>query len=323
VKIPEDKLESFLTKNLLSIYTILGPESVRIEENLSKIYRKSRKENFTLKDTYIMDKKTEWDFLASSSDTIDLFGSKKIIEIKLIGHGPGVKGAKALKEYCLKPDLNILLIVTIEGLDRKSHSSAWIEELEKAGALIFINPLSLAALPAWIQEKGQINGISILKEARLLLAERTEGNLMATMQEINKLTLIYPKQTIDLQKMEKTISNLTKFSIFDFSNAFIAGKTKRAIRILESLKAEGTPETLVLWALSRELANLFKVSQTGTTKGIRGPKHYLDALERSAEKIPRMRILEAFKKIAQIDSSIKGFVSKNAWLGIRELTLTF
>ena len=230
MKIPEDKLESFLTKNLLSIYTILGPESVRIEENLSKIYRKSRKENFTLKDTYIMDKKTEWDFLASSSDTIDLFGSKKIIEIKLIGHGPGVKGAKALKEYCLKPDLNILLIVTIEGLDRKSHSSAWIEELEKAGALIFINPLSLAALPAWIQEKGQINGISILKEARLLLAERTEGNLMATMQEINKLTLIYPKQTIDLQKMEKTISNLTKFSIFDFSNAFIAGKTKRAIR---------------------------------------------------------------------------------------------
>ena len=323
MKIPEDKLESFLTKNLLSIYTILGPESVRIEENLSKIYRKSRKENFTLKDTYIMDKKTEWDFLASSSDTIDLFGSKKIIEIKLIGHGPGVKGAKALKEYCLKPDLNILLIVTVEGLDRKSHSSAWIEELEKAGALIFINPLSLAALPAWIQEKGQINGISILKEARLLLAERTEGNLMATMQEINKLTLIYPKQTIDLQKMEKTISNLTKFSIFDFSNAFIAGKTKRAIRILESLKAEGTAETLVLWALSRELANLFKVSQTGTTKGIRGPKHYLDALERSAEKIPRMRILEAFKKIAQIDSSIKGFVSKNAWLGIRELTLTF
>ena len=323
MKIPEDKLESFLTKNLLSVYTILGPESVRIEENLSKIYRKSRKENFTLKDTYIMDKKTEWDFLASSSDTIDLFGSKKIIEIKLIGHGPGVKGAKALKEYCLKPDLNILLIVTIEGLDRKSHSSAWIEELEKAGALIFINPLSLAALPAWIQEKGQINGISILKEARLLLAERTEGNLMATMQEINKLTLIYPKQTIDLQKMEKTISNLTKFSIFDFSNAFIAGKTKRAIRILESLKAEGTPETLVLWALSRELANLFKVSQTGTTKGIRGPKHYLDALERTAEKIPRMKILEAIKKIAQIDSSIKGFVSNNAWLGIRELILTF
>ena len=323
MKIPEDKLESSLNKKLLNIYTILGPESVRIEENLSKIYRKSRKENFTLKDTYIMDKKTEWDFLASSSDTIDLFGSKKIIEIKLIGHGPGVKGAKALKEYCLKPDINTLLIVTAEGLDRKSYSSAWIEELEKAGALIFINPLSVAELPAWIQEKGQINGISILKEASLLLAERTEGNLMATMQEINKLTLIYPKQTIDLQKMEKTISNLTKFSIFDFSNAFITGKTKRAIRILESLKAEGTAETLVLWALSRELANLFKVSQTGTAKGIRGPKHYLDALERSAEKIPRTRILEAFKKIAQIDSSIKGFVSKNAWLGIRELTLTF
>ena len=323
MKILEDKLESFLNKKLLNIYTILGPESVRIEENLSKIYRKSRKENFTFKDTYIIDKKTEWDFLASNSGSIDLFGSKKIIEIKLIGQGPGVKGAKALKEYCLKPDLNVLLVITVEGLDKKSYSSAWIEELEKAGALIFIKPLSLTTLPDWIQEKGQINGISIVKEARLLLAERTEGNLMATLQEINKLTLIYPKQTIDLQKMEKTISNLTKFSIFDFSNAFITGKTKRAIRILESLKAEGVPETLVLWALSRELGNLFKVSQKGTANGIRGPKHYLDALERTAEKIPRIKILEAIKKIAQIDSSIKGFVSNNAWLGIRELILTF
>ena len=34
-------------------------------------------------------------------------------------------------------------------------------------------------------------------------------------------------------------------------------------------------------------------------------------------------ILKAFKKIALIDSCIKGFNKQDPWLGIRELTLSF
>ena len=325
MKLTKDKLTISLLerKELQGIYVILGSESIQIDECLEKIYIKSKSENFNEKETYIIEKKTEWNFLRSSSDNFDLFGTKKIIEIKLIGQGPGITGAKELKEYANKPDPNILLVVTGEGLEKKSYSSAWVEALEKAGILISIPPLSQATFPIWIQEKGQSNDINISSEARMLLAEKTEGNLIATLQEIKKLALIYPNQKIDLKKMEKSITDSSRFNIYDFSNAFVEGNTKKAIRILESLKAEGTPEALVLWALSKEINNLLKISKSGSTKGLWGPRSYLNALEKTAKRIPRIRINKALQEIAQIDSAIKGFINQNPWLGIRQLTLTF
>ena len=312
-----------MQKKLQNIYIILSNESVLIEENLEKIYSKAKSENFTEKESYVIGKRTNWDFLSSAQDNLDLFTTKKVIEIKLLEQGPGVKGAKALKDYVKEPDPNILLVVIGENLDKKSYSSAWVRAIEKAGVLLSLEPLSPKRLLLWIDKKGKELDISIGMEAAHLMVEKTEGNLMSTMQEIRKLSLIYPHQEIDLDRMKENIANSSRYSIFDFSTAFVTGNSKKAIKVLESLKAEGTPETLIIWALARELNNLFKVVKTGSTKGIWGPRKYLDSLEKSSKEINEFRILKAFKKIAEIDSSIKGFINQNPWLGIRELTLTF
>ena len=323
MKVSDINFKDPMQKKLQNIYIILSNESVLIEENLEKIYSKAKSENFTEKESYVIEKGTNWDFLSSAEDNLDLFTTKKVIEIKLLEQGPGVKGAKALKDYVKEPDPNILLVVIGENLDKKSYSSAWVRAIEKAGVLLSLEPLSPKRLLMWIEKKGKELDISIGMEAAHLMVEKTEGNLMSTMQEIRKLSLIYPHQEIDLDRMKENIANSSRYSIFDFSNAFVTGNSKKAIKVLESLKAEGTPETLIIWALARELNNLFKVVKTGSTKGIWGPRKYLDSLEKSSKEINEFRILKAFKKIAEIDSSIKGFINQNPWLGIRELTLTF
>ena len=323
MKVSDINFKDPMQKKLQNIYIILSNESVLIEENLEKIYSKAKSENFTEKESYVIGKRTNWDFLSSAEDNLDLFMTKKVIEIKLLEQGPGVKGAKALKDYVKEPDPNILLVVIGENLDKKSYSSAWVRAIEKAGVLLSLEPLSPKRLLLWIEKKGKELDISIGMEAAHLMVEKTEGNLMSTMQEIRKLSLIYPHQEIDLDRMKENIANSSRYSIFDFSNAFVTGNSKKAIKVLESLKAEGTPETLIIWALARELNNLFKVVKTGSTKGIWGPRKYLDSLEKSSKEINEFRILKAFKKIAEIDSSIKGFINQNPWLGIRELTLTF
>jgi len=323
MKIAETNLKDSLKKSLDSIYIILSDESILIEECLEKIYDAAKTENFTEKDTHVVDLRTNWDFLTSNSENLDLFGSKKIIEIKLLGQGPGIKGANALKKYAKNPDANTLLVVIGENLERKTLSSAWVKTLEKKGLLLSIAPLSSNSLAVWIKNKAKELDIEIIKEAGQLLAEKTEGNLMATLQEIRKLSLVYPSEQIDLEKMKKNITDSSRYSIFDFSNAFVSRNTKKAVQVLETLKAEGTPETLIIWALSRELNNLFKVSKTGSTKGIWGPRNYLDSLEKTSKEIDQHQILKAFKNIAFIDSCIKGFSNQNPWVGIRELTITF
>ena len=46
--------------------------------------------------------------------------------------------------------------------------------------------------------------------------------------------------------MEQSISNSSKYSIFDFSKAFVNKDKSKCLKILEHLRVEGTPETIVL-----------------------------------------------------------------------------
>ena len=323
MKVSPQDIENSLISGIQPIYALIGEESLQIQELVDQICAKAKLEDYVEKTNYIISKQTDWSFLKASSENYDLFGAKKILEIKLIGTGPGVAGSKALKDYAINPDPSKVLIISAEGLEKKTHSSAWIKALEEAGCLIIINSITLNQLPKWIIETGYKYELEISSEASHLLAEKTEGNLLATLQEIKKLALLFPNQNIDIKKMASSISDSSKYDIFDLSNAFIAGNKKRTAIVLESLKAEGTPETLILWSLSRELTNLFKVMNQKSTKGIWGPRHYLNTLEESANKISLSDLKGALQQIAKIDSSIKGGSQQDSWQAIRELTLTF
>jgi len=77
MKLTEERLNEALKESLDNIYVILADESILIEENLEKIYAKAKQEGFTEKNTHIIDSRSNWAFLSSNSDNLDLFGSKK------------------------------------------------------------------------------------------------------------------------------------------------------------------------------------------------------------------------------------------------------
>ena len=81
---PQD-LNSLLKKGVEQIYTLVGEESLQIQELVDQICNKAKSEDYLEKTNYIISKQTDWTFLKSSSENYDLFGAKKIIEIKLIG----------------------------------------------------------------------------------------------------------------------------------------------------------------------------------------------------------------------------------------------
>jgi DNA polymerase-3 subunit delta len=184
-------------------------------------------------------------------------------------------------------------------------------------------PINKNSMPSWIKGKSQDLNINITEEAIHLLAEKTEGNLLATSQELMKLVLLFPSQDISIEDMEESISNASKFGIFDLSNSLLTGNKQRTVRIIETLKAEGTQPPLILWALSKEINNLYKVIEDGSSKNIWGPRYYLDLLSDKANKMPRAKITKSLKDIAEIDAAIKGLSDKSPWQSIRDLALHF
>ena len=323
MKINSKDLKDSVHKELNLVYLFFAEESIQLTSLTDLVLMAAKDSNFDEKTTYVVSKDMDWSFLDSNNENLDLFGSKKIIEIKLLGSGPGNKGSKAIKEYSLDPNPNKLLIVSAEGLDKKSQSSAWAKSLEENGVMVVENPIPLNSMPKWIQSRANDSNVLIKNDAAQLLAEKTEGNLLAATQEIIKLALLYPNIEIGLKEMEDSISNASKYGIFDLSNAFVSGNKNRTFQIIESLKSEGTQPTLILWALTKEINNLYKVMEDNSTKNIWGPKHYLETLTKRVNQLNKRKLKQSLLEIAEIDASIKGLSSKNPWQAIRDLAITF
>ena len=312
-----------LDNKLEDIYSFFAEESMQISELTDEVVQRAKSKGFEEKQTFIITKDTDWSFLSSTNENLDLFGSKKIIEIKLIGTGPGNKGSKVIKDYCLAPDSNKLLLISAEKLDKKQQSSAWAKALDENGIVVVEPPVNKASMPRWIIAKSSDLKLQLSKQAIELLSEKTEGNLFAASQELMTRSLLFPDKEISLEDMEKSISNSSKFGIFDLSNSFLEGNKKRTVQIIETLKAEGTQPPLILWALSKEINNLYKVLEDGNTQNIWGPRYYLELLSKRAGKISNSKIKNTFKDIAEIDASIKGLSDKSPWQSIRKLALDF
>jgi len=323
MKINSKDLKELVHKELNPVYLFFAEETIQLTSLTDLVLLAAKDNNFDEKITYVVSKDMDWSFLDSNNENLDLFGSKKIIEIKLLDSGPGNKGSKALKEYSLVPDPNKLLIVSAEGLDKKSQSSVWAESLEEKGIMVVENPIPLNSMPKWIQSRAKDSNVQIKNDAAQLLAEKTEGNLLAATQEIIKLTLLYPNTEIGLKEMEASISNASKYGIFDLSNAFVSGNKNRTFQIIESLKSEGMQPTLILWALTKEINNLYKVMEDNSTKNIWGPRHYLESLTKRVNQLTKRKLKQSLLEIAEIDASIKGLSSKNPWQAIRDLAITF
>ncbi len=323
MKLSKAHLKKDLDEQLKGIYSFFAEESIQISELADLVIGKAKLESFEEKQTHIISKDTDWSFLQYENENFDLFGSKKIIEIKLIGIGPGNKGSKAIKDYCLNPDENKLVIISAERLEKKQQDSAWSKALLENGIQVVEPAINKGSMPDWIQAKSKDLELEISTEAIKLLAERTEGNLLAASQELMKLSLLFPEQDISLERMERSISNSSKFGIFDLSNSFLEGDKKRTVRIIETLRAEGAQPPLVLWALSKEVNNLYTVMEEGNTKGIWGPRYYLDLLAKRSRNLSSFQIKKLLKEIAEIDAAIKGLSNKSPWQSIRDLALNF
>tara|TARA_Y100001970_G_scaffold102940_1_gene129211 strand:- start:18019 stop:18987 length:969 start_codon:yes stop_codon:yes gene_type:complete len=320
MKINPASLSQHLQNKLLPIYAVFYQETFQGEEIIHEIIKKAKSEDYIEREKHILNSKSDWSFLKNTNENLDLFSKKKVIEVKLIGSGPGVKGAKVIQESLTELTDNSLYIFALEGLDKKTQNSAWVKNIESKGGVIVENAIPLSKLPQWISERCKKQSISISLDACKLLAENTQGNLMAAVNEINKIPLIYPNQEISIGKMQKCISNSSKYGVFDLTNFFQKGDKKGLIKTLEILKSEGTPETLILWALTREVQNLYRMKIIGRS-AVWGPRYYIDLVENRSKQTELEEIKKSLDLVAKVDQSIKGYSKENPWNCIRELSL--
>ena len=105
----------------------------------------------------------------------------------------------------------------------------------------------------WIIQRAGQKSLSIDLASAAFLAERTEGNLLAADQELEKLSIRFSEQELTFEVIEESVAQSSRYNHFVLVDACLAGNARRAMKVLNSLMGEGYVTTQLLWALQSTL----------------------------------------------------------------------
>lgn len=261
MKVPANQLETHLSQSLLPCYLVTGDEPLLVSECLDTIRRAARERGFGARELFVATSANfDWSGATTSAGNLSLFAERRIIDLRLPGGKPGRQGGAAIVELTERAGEDLLLLVSAPKLDRSAAQAKWARGLEAAGGLIQVWPVGPRELPAWIQRRMQAAGLTPDRDAVRLVADRVEGNLLAAAQEIEKLRLLTGEGAVSASDVDGAVADSSRFDVYKLVDAAIAGDAGRAVRILASVRGDGTEPVIVMWALTRELRLLARLA---------------------------------------------------------------
>ncbi|MEM6987838.1 MAG: DNA polymerase III subunit delta [Pseudomonadota bacterium] len=255
-----DKLPKVLQQGLGSVYCVSGDEPLQRGEAAELIRDRARQEGYLSRELLDVDNRFDWQTLSHTADSQSLFAERRIIELRMATGKPGKPGGEALRAYLDRPPEETVLLIVAGKVDAAGQRSAWYKALDRAGVCVTVWPPRQNELVAWVGRRLRHHGVNADHNAAQLIAERTEGNLLAADQEIRKLALVVGDAPVDARAVINAVADSARFSVFDFSAAVLVGDAPRAARTLNGLRAEGVDAVPVAWALTRDVRDLAVLS---------------------------------------------------------------
>ncbi len=256
MQLKPEQIDAHLRKQLAPVYFISGDEPLRVMESADAVRAAARAQGYDEREVLSVQPGFDWAALTAQTGNLSLFSQRRIIDLRIPNGKPGVEGSKALRAYVENPPEDTLLLVTAGKLDAATRSGKWLQALDKAGVVIHVWPLKAHEFPRWVEQRMRRRGLQPNSDAVELLAERVEGNLLACVQEIEKLYLSLGEGLVDADAILEQVADNARYDVFGLVDTALAGDAARSVRILQGLDAEGVAPQIVVWALSREIRSL-------------------------------------------------------------------
>jgi DNA polymerase-3 subunit delta len=330
MRIRQEQLAGVLRGALAPVWLVSGDEPLLVDEALAQIRDAAQAQGFGERQSAQSDPGFDWQAWAAGFDSLSLFASRRLVELRLPTGKPGVDGAKVLEAWAQRPPADTLLLLTAPRLDKAALAVKWVKAVEAAGVLLQTWPPALERLPAWIGERLARHGLKADAQTLAWLTARVEGNLLAAHQEIEKLALLLPPGALDLATARASVADVARYDVGDLGEAFLKGDAVRFCRILDGLKAEGEGLPLVLAVFGGEVRTLYRLA-AGMARGERLPALMAAlrvwesrqplverALKRAADP---GRLAWAMQALARLDRAAKGLLREDAWDELKQLGL--
>jgi DNA polymerase-3 subunit delta len=330
-KLRIDQLEKHLSQSLANVYLVSGDETLLVEESCDAIRQQAQSEGFLERERFSANNQFDWSQLLSAANSLSLFSEKKFIELRIENGKPGDKGSKAICEYLENPSEDNRLLIITPKLDGSTQRSKWVKTIEKQGQWLPIWPINSGQLHRWLGQRIKKAGLNSDSDSIELLAARTEGNLLAAHQEIEKLKLLSVDGYLSSDLVSGAVADSARYDIFGLVDKILYGDARAAVKSLQGLKTEGTEATIVLWGITREIRTLLKVlngvqqgqniSWAAKQAGVWDKRQSL--VQQALKRLDRKSLELLLRQANAIDKAIKGLRKSNPWNELVDLVLNF
>lgn len=334
MKIKPEQLARTLGGNELPLYWLSGDEPLLMQEAADLVRSHHREKGFSEREVFNVDKNFDWSLFSQSTGNLSLFSDKKIIELRLSSAKLDDAGKKAIQHYL--DDLNPDYLILISGpkLDAGTLKTKWFTEIEKHGAVVQIWPISRENLGPWLEQRLLRDGIQADGEAIQLLVDKVEGNLLAAMQEIEKLKLLAGKKEgdsihLDAKTVMQVVADSSRYNAYNLVDAALLGDIERTQKMLTGLRNEGLFPLVILGAVDRELRSLLpmlekKQQGQGVNAIMQASRVWFNRKQAVAAALSRLQVETVWELLDHsrlIDQSIKGMSNANPWDELSQLLL--
>ena len=305
---------------------VFGDDPLLVEEALDKVRQHARHWGSEERLRLVADGQFDWHQLLDDYQSLSLFASRRLIEVQL-QQKPNDTGKAILSQLLTNPNPDVLLLLHGPRAEKSLSNAAWFKAMSSQGLYLPIYPLADHEFPGWLAHRLQQAGFQASPQALQALAQFTEGNLLAAVQEVEKLTLIYPAGALDEQQVAAAVLDHARFDLFQWTDTLLGNDANKALRVLARVLEEGIEPPLLLWALGREVDTLLALTTTGDPQRElakrrlppQRKKHYLNAIN----KLSPGRLRQIGRHLAWLDQHFKRHDDGLIEQGFADLTLAF
>ncbi len=329
MKVYPNKLVAQLKQGASPIYIVSGDEPLLVQESCDLIRSQLKKAGFSQRDLFHAEANFDWEEVLFSANSMSLFAEQKILEIRLPNGKPGDKGGAALTQFAENIPEDTCMLLVLPKMDKRSQGTKWFKALEARGAFVQIWPIEPKDLPSWLGQRFKVAGLNATREAINALAARIEGNLLAAVQDIERLRLSCVDGNVDVPDIQSGVADNSRYDVFGLIDASLSQNSRRALKILQNLRLENAEKLGITRMLAREIRSLIKIAMA-TEAG-----QSVDAVMRSQRVMSkRTRVVgrcvsahsvvdfeSMIQHLSRIDKMIKGIGQGNPWDELTSLVL--
>src|SRR5688500_3745300 len=184
MRVAPEQLSRHLQKQLAPLYAVFGDELLLNIEAADLIRAAAHRAGYVEREIFSIDHHFNWADLQQRSNSLSLFGERRIMDIRIPSGKPGSQGSPVLEAYCRSLPPDTVTLVTLPRIDRQGLATKWFKALEGAATMIPVVPVERARLPAWIGLRLGMQGQNAAPDTLQFLADKVEGNLLAAYQEL-------------------------------------------------------------------------------------------------------------------------------------------